>query len=273
MLAKRTVFILSASSDIGRDLALLYARAGDDVVGTYRRRETAAALMDRPGVELMHCDVSRPESVRAMAAEYAALDRPWDVLISCVGTMDPIGPFLDTDFDAWEQSVIVNSTAQLRALHALYPYRRPGAVVHAAFFAGGGTNNPFTNYSAYCVSKIMLIKMCELLDDEAPDLNAFIIGPGFLPTKIHQQTFDNPAGAGQNYEKTRDFYRSTGPGTTSQDVYQCINWCIESGRTVIGGRNLSTVHDPWRDDGVELAARLRADPNQFKLRRFRGDGV
>ena len=50
--------------------------------------------------------------------------------------------------------------------------------------AGGGTNNPFTNYSAYCVSKIALIKMCELIDDEYKNLNVFIIGPGLLKPKL-----------------------------------------------------------------------------------------
>ncbi len=53
--------------------------------------------------------------------------------------------------------------------------------------AGGGTNNPFTNYSAYCVAKIALIKMTELLDDEEKKLNIFIIGPGFVRTRIHRK--------------------------------------------------------------------------------------
>ena len=38
----------------------------------------------------------------------------------------------------------------------------PGYSKIGRYSAGGGTNNPFTNYSAYCVSKIALIKMCEL---------------------------------------------------------------------------------------------------------------
>ena len=57
------------------------------------------------------------------------------------------------------RSVVVNSTAQLRVLHAIWPCRQPGPDI--MLMAGGGTNNPFPNYSAYCVSKIMLIKMCE----------------------------------------------------------------------------------------------------------------
>lgn len=208
-----------------------------------------------------------------MLAQYATLGLEWDLFISTVGTMEPIGPWASLDFDAWEHSVMVNSLAQLRVLHGLYPHRRAAGVVHAAFFAGGGTNNPFTNYSAYCVSKIMLIKMCELIDDEVPDVNAFIIGPGFLPTKIHDQTFANPAGAGENVDKTKRFYEMSGKTATYRDLYDCIDWCVAGGRDVAGGRNFSAVHDPWKDAGDELAAELRRDRDRYKLRRAGNTGA
>lgn len=267
----KTVFILSASSDIGRELAERYSRDGFSVVGTYRDPGGAGRLAGRPDVALLACDVVSRESVRAMVDAYAAMNRPWDVLISSVGQLEPIGPFFSLDFDRWEESIRINFTAQLRVLHALYPYRRQGRIGHVAFFAGGGTNNPFPNFSAYCVSKIGLIKMCELLDDEAQDLNVFIVGPGFLPTKIHQQTLRNPAGAGRNYDKMRAFFEAEQPHASYEDIYQCINWCIGRGRLVAGGRNFSAVHDPWREGGGELATELEADPNKFKLRRFRNE--
>ena len=268
----QSVFILGASADIGRALAGMYADAGAQVVGTYRSRDGVTDLEGHPNVRLLPCDVGVRASIDEMLTAYKALAAaPWDLFISAVGTMEPIGPWASLDFDAWEQSVTVNSLAQLRVLHGLYPHRKPG-LAHAALFAGGGTNNPFTNYSAYCVSKIMLIKMCELIDDEVPDLNAFIIGPGFLPTKIHAQTFANPEGAGQNVEKTKQFFEAPGRVATYADLYDCINWCVAGGRDVMGGRNLSAVHDPWKDPDNALAEGLRRDGNQFKLRRAGNTG-
>jgi len=269
----RTVFVLAASADIGCALAGFFADDGCTVIGTYRARAAAAPLEGRPNVHLLACDVASRDSVRAMLDGYRALQRPWDVFISAVGLLDPIGPWTGLDFDAWEQSVIVNSTAQLRVLHGLYPLRRVGRPVHAAFFAGGGTNNPFTNYSAYCVAKILLIKTCELLDDEVPDLNAFIIGPGFLPTKIHQQTFANPEGAGPAYTKTAGFYKALGTEVTYRDIYDCVSWCIAQGREVVGGRNIAAAHDPWRDGGAALGASLRGHPDTFRLRRAGNPGT
>ena len=36
----------------------------------------------------------------------------------------------------------------------------------------------------------------------------------------------------------------------------------------MGGRNISLVHDSWRDGGEDLALELRQDGQIYKLRRF-----
>ena len=101
----------------------------------------------------------------------------------------------------------MNLTSQLEVLHAIYPLKQRGKQAHVAFLAGAGTNNAFTNYSAYAASKVALIKMCELLNDEAPDLNVFIVGPGFVKTKNHNETIKAGIKAGENYHRVKAFFR------------------------------------------------------------------
>ncbi len=259
------VFIFGLSSDIGREMALRFTGQGWKVAGTYRQKQSLGLLAEEEDVTAIPCDAEDPDSIAAAVAEFAALDMPWDLFLSSIGTMEPIGPFFDLDFNNWEKSVTVNSVAQLRALHGLYPLCRQEGKAHAMFFAGMGSNNVTANYSAYIASKIMLIKMCEQLDEEAGDLNVFIIGPGFLPTKMVQETLRAGEMAGENYQKTLDFLDS--PGTSFDDVFAHINWCMKQGREVAGGRNFSTVHDSWRDGGSDLAERLCGSPDMFKLRR------
>jgi NAD(P)-dependent dehydrogenase (short-subunit alcohol dehydrogenase family) len=134
-------------------------------------------------------------------------------------------------------------------------------------FAGAGTNNAAVNYSAYCVSKILLIKMCEMLAAENPDLNATIIGPGMVRTKIHEQTLRAAERSGANYEKVVRFLGSDDPGVSHDDIYACVNWCIGAGRAAAGGRNFSLVHDAWRSGGEALRQALLADADMYKLRR------
>ena len=261
----RTVFIFGLSSDIGRELAKRFAGQGWRVVGTYRKEQGLGELAERDDMALIPCDAGDPESVASAVAEYAALDAPWDLFLSSIGTMEPIGTFFDLDFKSWEESVAVNSLAQLKVLHSLYPLRRQGGVAHAMFFSGMGTNDVTKNYSAYTVSRIMLIKMCEQLDAEADDLNIFIIGPGFIPTKMIQETIRAGERVGEHYQKTVDLLECS--GTDINDLFAHINWCMDQGREVAGGRNFSTQHDPWRDEGADLAGRLRKNQDMFRLRR------
>lgn len=263
---ERTAFVLSATADIGRGLSERLLADGWRVVGTGRSRQRAESLLRHSRFSFISCDLDDKASVEAAVATFAALDAPWDLFVSSAGTMEPIGPFFEVNFDDWERSIQVNSTAQLRVLHGLWPSRRADGVVDAMLMAGGGTNNPFTNYSAYCASKIMLIKMCELLDDEADHLNIFIIGPGYVRTRIHQETLRAGAAAGSGLERTKRFLEQ--PGTSIDDIYANLRWCMAQGRTVSGGRNFSTLHDAWRNGGMELIEGLHGDPDAFRLRRI-----
>jgi len=262
---ERTAFVLSATADIGHGIAERLLADGWRVVGTGRAADRVADLLAHPRFSFLGCDLDDRDSIAAAVESFAAEGTPWDLFVSSAGTMEPIGPFFDLDFDAWERSIRVNSTAQLRVLHGLWKARRRGANVDAMLMAGGGTNNPFTNYSAYCAAKIMLIKMCELLDDEAEALNIFIIGPGYVRTRIHEETLRAGAAAGEGLEKTMRFLQDE--GTPIDDIYAHMRWCMQQGRGVAGGRNFSTVHDRWGDGGLELIEGLRDDPNGFRLRR------
>lgn len=255
-----TAIILGITADIGKAIAERLLADGWDVIGLGR---DLSRVDDLKEAKLLTCDLADPESLDAAVATIGRMRISWDLFLSSVGSMAPIGKFFELDFDEWEQSVIINSTAQLRALHRLWPLR--AAKTDIMLLAGGGTNNALSNYSAYCVSKIMLIKMCELIDDEETSVNAFIIGPGFTRTRIHEETLQAGAKAGDGLEKTQDFLENH-DGTSLDDIYAHMRWCMAHGRATAGGRNFSTVHDPWRA-GNDLAGALVGDSNALRLRR------
>lgn len=264
---KPKVIILAASSDIGAHLVEHFLRAGAEVTGTYRSFSPRVAELEKAGAKLFPLDITSGPQVKSFAETLKESGFSWDVLVSAAGILDPIGNFFSTDFDAWEKSVITNSTAQLRVLHAIYALRSRATPAKVLFFAGGGTNGPFDNYSAYCLGKLLLIKMTELLDSECPDLQVSIIGTGWVNTKIHQQTLAAGAGAGKNFERTREFMENaSGAGASLETVAECIDWCLSAPRRAVSGRNFSLVYDPWRD--AKLIDDLNANPNQYKLRRL-----
>jgi NAD(P)-dependent dehydrogenase (short-subunit alcohol dehydrogenase family) len=258
--------VISASSDIGAAACRRWARRGWSVYGTYRIPSPKTADLEANGVTLTSCDLACTGSVLKACRTLRKACRRWDVLMLASGSLDPVGPFARCDFTEWEESVRVNFTAQLRILHELLQSRssdvRQPCVI---FFAGGGTNNAVINYSAYTVSKIALIKMCELLDAEISDTRFAIVGPGWVRTKIHESTLRAESRAGSNYDRTIEML-SGNQCTSVERVIDCCDWIIDSDREIVSGRNFSVVYDAW---GTERLSRLLStNRDLYKLRRY-----
>jgi NAD(P)-dependent dehydrogenase (short-subunit alcohol dehydrogenase family) len=265
----RTVVILGITSDIGRELAVRFVADGWAVVGTYRQSAQLARIP--ASCRVLPCDIESRRSVDDFVEACVRAGVVWDVLVIAVGTEEPIGPFWECDEDEWERGVNVNALAPLRVLRKVHRLRNQSGRASVLFFSGAGTNSAAPAYSAYCASKILLIKMCELLDAESPDTSFVIIGPGIVRTKIHDQTLRAPARSGDNYRKVVDFLGSSQPGTSHDDIYACVQWCTQADKKVVGGRNISLVYDVWRDGGEDLAKALCRNPELYKLRRFGND--
>jgi NAD(P)-dependent dehydrogenase (short-subunit alcohol dehydrogenase family) len=263
----QTVFIAAISSDIGGALARMYLADGCQVVGTYRDDSGLDGLKGRPGVRLIKCDISQRDERLEASAELARAGLRWDLFVSAVGRLSPIGPFLSSDCDDWMESLALNGAAQLALLHAIAPHRRPTSLAKVAFLVGGAISRSFPNYSAYSLGKLQLVKFCELIHDEAPDLHAVAVGTGWVATKIHRQTLEAQALAGDNFERTQDFLKREETGTSMADIKALLDWCFTQPREVTGGRNFSVVHDAWRHGGADLAQALSRDADGFKLRR------
>ncbi len=232
-----TAIILGGNSDIGKELASRFDKSDWQVFSWVRGGEL-------PKVS-------------------------WDVVICCIGVLDPIGRFFDTDPKEWEANVDSNALLPLRLLREIWANRKPDASV--CFFSGAGTSRPAPTYSGYSASKFLLFKMTELLDDEYEDVKVFILGPGMLKTKIQQQTLA-AKGRAWNYDRVWKFMTEGdelhGPGTSHEKIYNTLRWCMSQPKNVVGGRNFYIPTDHY---GQGMANHLATDPRMFKLRRF-GDG-
>jgi NAD(P)-dependent dehydrogenase (short-subunit alcohol dehydrogenase family) len=264
--AMNTAIVISASSDIGEALCRRWTARGVTVGGTYRNHSAAVTELAKIGARLVSCDLADKPSVSTACAELMRSCPDWDALVLCPGDLTPVGPFADGDFDEWERSLLVNFTAQLRVVRTLLParHRGEGPQPLVLFFAGGGTNGATVNYSAYTVSKIALMKMCELLDAELPDTRFAIIGPGWVRTKIHEQTLRAGKRAGENYQRTVDRLQGS-DFVPMEKVLDCCDWVLDAPREVVSGRNFSAAGDDWGSEA--LSSRLVHEPDLYKLRR------
>ena len=239
---KKTVVIIGITSDIGRELAKRYSKEGHSVVGTYRT-EPPKRLKK---VEYWWLDLNSILTDNIADEEWGK----WDILIFCPAIMTPIGKFFDINFGEWENTLRMNTTQQLRILHKLFKSRKKNSIV--IFFAGSGTNSAPVEYSAYCLSKIMLIKMTELLAAETPDTRFVIIGPGWVKTKIHNQHPKSKKKAVEYFKKNR--------GTSFDQIFNFIQDISSFPIKLVNGKNFSVY------DKINLS-KLNLNNDLYKLRR------
>jgi len=250
----KKAIIFGITSGIGSGIASLLRKDGWQVYGT------STWLQDE---QVKFLDLSDSNSIDLLFDDENFLT-DWSLVFFVAGTMKPIGPFFDTNFNEWQESIQINLISQIQILHKLWKYRSKDTVPAVCYLAGGGTNSNFDNYSAYCLSKVSLIKFIELVASENQDANFFIIGPGYVKTKIHNETLEAGDLAGKNFERTLDFLRTD--GTSMERLYKHLLWCVSNPICVTSGRNFSTVHDPW-DSKFNLVQMLEVNQNLYKLRR------
>ena len=153
----KTVLVTGAGRGLGKELALAFARAGADVVGTARTEpqveDTVEEIrgMGRRALPIV-ADVTQEEQVLAMTGQ--ALDEfgAIDILINNAGVA-VYGPFVEQEADDWRAMIETNLMGTLLCTHAALPSmlaRGEGLVINIASVAG---IHGLPNEAVYCASK------------------------------------------------------------------------------------------------------------------------
>ncbi len=131
-LAGKTALVTAAAQGIGRATAEAFLHEGATVIAV---DINADGLADLEGATTRRLDVTDPQAVRAIAAEFPEVD----VLYNCAGFVHA-GTILDCEEDDWAFSNTLNVTAQYRVIRAFLPQ----------MIAGGGGS--IINMSSVCSS-------------------------------------------------------------------------------------------------------------------------
>ena len=262
-MSKKIIF--SISSDIGYHLALDWVQKGYEVIGTYRTKSKKTEELYKLGVKLFYCDFENEASILKIEQNLKSYN--WDIICFLNGTLEPIGKFDECNFNEWELSYRSNFLIPLRIVSFLIKYRNKNFQNFplCLFFAGGAVNSATKNFSSYTISKISLIKACELLDEEYKDIRFSIIGPGWVKTKIHNQTIRAGRKSGDALLKTIERI-NTDDFNSIEALLNFIEWIIFSSKVVISGRNFSLTSDNFNK--IDLTKKLKKNNNLFKMRRL-----
>jgi 3-oxoacyl-[acyl-carrier protein] reductase len=137
-LAGKTAIIAGASRNIGRDIALTFAREGADLVLVARTESADLALAVKAcegcGVRVLTVTADIGDHVQVNRVVETALARMGkvDILVS-VAAIRPHKPFWEIDYDEWDNVMKVNLNSTFYFAKALAPQwmarKEPGSIV------------------------------------------------------------------------------------------------------------------------------------------------
>ncbi|HTJ28497.1 MAG TPA: SDR family oxidoreductase [Candidatus Limnocylindria bacterium] len=192
-MSKKIAVITGAGRGLGRSMALHLARAGTDIVGTYRENkaeaEAAAVEIERAGAKaiMLRLDVSDKRQIDAFAARLPdVLDetfgrRTFDFLINNAG----IGlnrPFQETTEEQFDALFAINVKAPFFLTQALLPAIADGGSI--VNLSSGLARFSLPGNSAYGATKGAIEVLTRYMAREFGDrkITANVVAPGAIET-------------------------------------------------------------------------------------------
>ena len=169
-LKDQAVLVVGASSGIGRDTAVLFAREGARVMAAARRRERLAELQKQLAaeghpIEICAADASVPSQMEDLGKQTLAKFGKVDIMVYVTGTNTP-NRYLDKlTPKLWDELISVNLNGAFYATHAVLPSMRQNGGGHLIYISSVSGLFPDVSGSAYQASKRGLIRTGTLAED------------------------------------------------------------------------------------------------------------
>lgn len=195
----KTAIVTGSSRGIGRAIAVLYARAGANVVVTSRKADACQAVVDQIRGEggeaiAVSCNISSKEQILALVDACEAAYGPADVLV-CNAAVNPYyGPMAQIPDDAFAKVMNVNILSNLWLVNRVAPKmaeRGAGSIVIISSIAGVTGSRVL---GAYAISKAADMQLARNLALEwgKQGIRANCIAPGLVKTDFAKALWSNP---------------------------------------------------------------------------------
>ncbi|GBL14594.1 sepiapterin reductase [Microcystis aeruginosa NIES-1211] len=190
VIRQQRALITGASSGIGKETALAFAKAGINLVLIGRNQQKLAAVAAMAAdlgvsAQAYLLDLADIPEVAPRIAKIAQESGPIDILINNAG-MGYTNPLADTPLSDWQRVIALNLTSVYQCVQGILPAMRQqggGMIVNVSSIAA---DNFFPDWGAYSVSKAGLVAFSRILaiEERANAIRVTIITPGAVNTPI-----------------------------------------------------------------------------------------
>lgn len=273
-LSGKTVLVTGGSMGLGLESARSCLSYGANVFVCARGKDALAqAVSDlsrgapKERIETYAGDVGLESDVGELFDRVTSRFGKCDGVIHAAGVLGPIGSIVDADdADLWWETLRINLFGTFLVTRAAARRMKAAGGGRIVLYAGGGAAAPFPNYTSYACSKVAVVRFAETVAQEvAPDVEVNCLAPGFVLTRMHQQTLAAGEKAGKDFlEKTRTMLDEGGVSPTI--AAEASAFLVSDAARGITGKFVAAAYDGYTKWPGHIAE-LR-DTDIFTLRRI-----
>jgi serine 3-dehydrogenase (NADP+) len=190
-LKDQVVLVVGASSGIGRDTAVLFAREGARVFASARRDERLQELKrqlqgEGHTIEVAAADASNAAQMEKLAEQVKSKFGPVDVLVFATGTNTPDRALTRLKVDIWDELINVNLNAAYYVTRAILPSMRERKSGHLIYVSSISGMVPDVSGTAYQASKRGLLGLAHgiRVEEKENGIRTCVVCPGLVETEI-----------------------------------------------------------------------------------------
>jgi serine 3-dehydrogenase len=179
----RTVLVVGASSGIGREIAVLFARDGAKVIAVARRADRLQQLqaqlaVEGPQIQIHAADVTDPAALAAFGDV--------DILVYATGTNIPDRALTRLTPALWEMMISVNLSGAYHATQAVLPAMRARKAGLIFYISSRSSIAADESGAAYQAAKRGLAGIAAAIRVEEKDngIRTCLVCPGLTDTEI-----------------------------------------------------------------------------------------
>jgi len=271
-LENRVAIITGAGRGIGQAIALAYAREGAKLVLAARKiselEDTATQVAELGHSPLVvPTDVTDPNQVDRLVRRALESHPKIDILVNNAGIAGPLGPIQGNDVAGWLETINVNLNGTFLCCRAVIPamIRQGGGKI--INLAGAGAINAWANMSAYCSSKVAVVRLTEVLALELQDQGITVnaLSPGSVHTRLWDEMTVAAREVGATAIHETGLRVTAGGGTPIEGCAELAVFLASDVSGELSGRLISAVTDDFRSLAPEIPAVMASDA--YTLRR------
>jgi serine 3-dehydrogenase (NADP+) len=194
------ILVIGASSGMGREIAMQFAREGAKVMASARREERLLKLKDLlaeegRAIEVQAADATDPAAMDRLAATTLKQFGHIDILVYATGTNTPDRALTRLKPSIWDMMLAVNLNGAYYATQAVLPHMRERKAGLIFYLSSRSAVMPDESGAAYQAAKRGLMGLSQAIRVEEKDngIRTCVVCPGLTDTEILEKRLVKPS--------------------------------------------------------------------------------